>query len=77
MANNPETGSQPVDLKVAKFVKEKSLIVGGIALVVGILVPKLAPIALKVAAFEGAQWGVAKVYEVFRAPTRQKAVVAA
>jgi hypothetical protein len=58
-----ESAPQRADVRLAEIVEKKSKIVGIGALVVGILVPPLAPVAISVAAIEGAEWAGAKWYE--------------
>lgn len=52
--------------KVARFIEKKSLVVGGGAFVVALIAAEIAPSlvvpALKIALFEGLQWGGAKWY---------------
>jgi hypothetical protein len=61
MAGNIE--NRPLDEKAAKFVKKKAWWLGGAGVVVGTLVPPVAPLAYGVSLFEGVQWGVADGYE--------------
>jgi len=50
-------------IKVARWLKEKSAVVAGGALLVGLLVPSLATIAIGVAALEGVEYAGSRWYE--------------